>query len=241
MSYQLLILLLLTSSAWATTFKSQPLEQQLQEADGVMQGHYLKSKTIEIEDGRLARQMFFKMNRELGLQSELFGMDEVIIHYPGGSLKGRHMQVEGTPEFVPGEKVVLLIKSINNRYWGLNLGYGSYKIINYGKEVMLVNSLFPQDVNVGQMSMETFESKVREIKKNNLKAVYSEYPTSPDKELPGRLPASLSEEGKNRSIASKDISGENEEGRPQGSHFWLIAVLALLGGTFRLMRQKGQN
>ena len=71
-------------------------------------------------------------------------MDEVIVHYPGGKLNDKHMKVEGVPEFTPGEKVLLFIKSVNNRYWGMNLGFGSFRVINYGKEIILVNYILTQ-------------------------------------------------------------------------------------------------
>lgn len=81
---KLIILLMFAFPAIATTFKIQQVDQQLRQADGVFIGHYLKKTFIELEDGSIATQMVFKMKKEVGLQSELLGMDEVFIHYPGG-------------------------------------------------------------------------------------------------------------------------------------------------------------
>ncbi len=84
-----LILLFLTLPVFATTFQIQQVDQQLRSADGLFIGHYLKKKYVQLEDGSIATQMVFRMQREIGLQSDLLGMDEVFIHYPGGKWKDK--------------------------------------------------------------------------------------------------------------------------------------------------------
>jgi hypothetical protein len=230
-----LLFILLTLPVFATTFQLQTVDQQIAEADGIMMGHYLRKKGVQLENGSIVTQMVFKINREYGLQSDQFGMDEVIVHYPGGKVGKLTTVVEGTPTFVSGERVVLLIRSVENRFWGLNLAMGAYKEVNYGKETILVNSLVPHDERVGQIRLEDFEKSVKNIKGSSLKVVLNmQALEGPDSE---RAPASVSE-GKNRSIASKTDKGENEEAQPNISTFWLVAVLAFLGGFFRFSRQK---
>lgn len=147
------------------------------------------------------------------------------------------MKVDGVPEFVPGENVVLMIKSNQDRYWGMNLGFGTFRVVNYGNEKLIVNSVFPEDRNVGQMKLEEFEKAVKTIKGSSLKVVLSpSYPTETDTQVGNRMPASVTE-GKNRAIASKTEQEENNQG--QGFNpVWLLFVLAAMGGIFRLMRQK---
>lgn len=233
---RLFCLFLISTSLQATVFQLQPIEQQIRESDGVFQGHYLRKKTVELENGRLATQMVFKMTKETGLNSDFFGMDEVIIHYPGGALKGRHTRVEGVPEFVQGEKVVLFIKNVDSRYWGMNLGFGSFKVINYGNEVLLVNSLFPENPKVGQVTMQAFEQAVKKIKGSKLKVVQTlEYPTNIPQSNTQRSPASVSE-GQNRSVASKSSPSDNEGDQRELPMFWLIAALGVMGGVFRWRR-----
>ncbi len=218
------------------------MDQQIKESDGVVMGHYLKSRPTRLENGKIVTQMFFKMTKEYGLQSELFGMDEVIVHYPGGRLGEESLLVEGVPKFIPGEKVVLFIRSVDNRYWGMNLGFGTFKLVNYGKEAVLVNSLFPENRSVGQMKLDDFERKIKVIKGQNLRTVYlPEYPTNPDPRATlKRLPAHV-DERKNRSIASKSITEENEGTMPSSNSYWLVVVLASLGGLFRILRPKGSK
>lgn len=232
-----LFVLLFALPLHATVFQKQPVTQQIKEADGIVIGHYLRSKTIKLDDGAVATQMIFKMNKETGMQSDLFRMDEIIIHYPGGTIDGQTVRVDGVPEFIPGENVVLMVKSNQDRYWGMNLGFGTFKVVNYGNEKLIVNSVFPEDRNVGQMKLEEFERAVKSIKGTSLKVVISpSYPSETDKHEADRMPASV-EEGKNRAIASKTEQEENNQG--QGFNLmWLLLVLAVMGGVFRFMRQK---
>lgn len=225
-------MLLLTLPIFATTFKIQTVDQQIKEADGIFIGHFLKSKSIKLDDGMVATQMVFKMNKEYGLQSELFGIDEIIVHYPGGKVADELVRVEGVPHFVSGEKVALLIKNVDNRFWGLNLGMGSYKIVNYGNETMLINSLFPNDSVVGQISLNNFESSLKNIKEASLKVVQVYQPLDSN----NRRPASI--DGKNRSLASIQNEIENNTSKPAWSTYWLITILALLGGMVRFFQKK---
>jgi hypothetical protein len=231
-----LCLISFTVLSEATVFSVQPIEQQIKESDGLFQGNFLRKKTIQLENGSLASQMVFKITKEIGLQSEFFGMDEVIVHYPGGSLEGRTVRVEGVPEFVSGEKVVLFIRSIDNRYWGMNLGFGTYKVINYGKEVVLVNYLFPDHPQVGQVSMPHFENAIKEIKGSNLKVVQNLiYPMMNKQTSVQRMPSS---QRQNRSVASIGNQSENIEDKPGLTVFWLVIALGFIGGVFRMTRQK---
>jgi hypothetical protein len=231
-----LLVLFMALPVQATVFQKQPVEQQIKESDGIVIGHYLRKKSIKLDDGTLATQMIIKMNKEVGMQSDLFGMDEIIVHYPGGKIGDRHVQVEGVPEFVPGENVVLMIKSYQDRYWGMNLGFGTFKLINYGHDKLIVNSIFPGDRNVGQMKLEEFETKVKLIKGSGLRVVMAtSYPSESD-DAPERAPASV-REGKNRAIASNSEQEENREGQSMNT-MWLVLILAGMGGLFRLIRQK---
>lgn len=238
---QLFILLTLSAHLMATTFKIQPIEQQIKESDGVFQGNYLRSKTVELEDGSLATQMVFKMSKEVGLQSDFYGMDEVIVHYPGGKTAAREVRVEGVPEFVSGEKVVLFISSVDNRYWGMNLAFGTYRVINYGKEVMMVNAVFPEDPKVGQINFQQFEKIVKDIKGSSLKIVQTMQIPDPASEAHSqRAPASI-EEGQNRAVASVSDQSDNNEEQPSLPVFWLIMALGITGGIFRLNNRRAQK
>lgn len=232
----LLAVLLLPVQIQATVFQIQPVAQQIKESDGIVIGHYLRKKFIRLESGSIATQMIFKMNQESGMQSETFGMDEIIVHYPGGKIGDEMVKVEGVPEFIPGEHVVLMIKNHKDRFWGMNLGFGTFKVINYGREKMIVNTLFPEKQNGGQMRFEDFVVNVKTIKGQGLKDVEGQlFPTKTGGLAEVRGPAS--EQAKNRIIASKTDEEENNEDT-RLSTLWMVFVLALMGGIFRWMRQK---
>lgn len=221
---------------FATTFQIQPIDVQLRHADGVFLGHYLRKKSIQLEDGSVATQMIFKMKKEFGLQSDLLGMDEVIIHYPGGSWGEKTVHVDGLPEFVPGEQVVVFTKNVRNRYWGLNLGMGTYKVIRYSRDSMLVNSLFPQDSRMGQVRFDEFEKTVRRIKGGSLKVVLTpQYLTEPERK--NRQPAAVTE-GKNRTVAGSSEEEDNNLAETGFHPMWLLAFLAFIGSCFRLARAR---
>lgn len=225
----------------ATTFKIQPIEKQIKDSDGVFQGHFLKKKTVQLEDGSIATQMIFKMTKETGLQSDFYGMDEVIVHYPGGKTAEREVRIEGVPEFVSGEKVVLFISSVDNRYWGMNLAFGTYKVINYGKEQIMVNAVFPEDPKVGQINVQQFEKLVKSVKGSSFKVVQSlEMPEAPESSQTQRAPASVIE-GQNRTVASDSDQSDNEGEQSSFPVFWLVMALGFTGGMFRLNNRRAQK
>jgi hypothetical protein len=226
--------LFLSCHLFATIFQLQPIQQQIKEADGVLIGHYLKSKSIQLEDGQVVTQKIFKMNKELGVNSGLLQLEEVIIHYPGGKVGDLNLKIEGVPKFISGEKVVLFFNQKNNRFWGHNLGFGTFKVINYGGQRMLINSIFPNNPQVGQISLEEFERSVRQIKGQSMKVVQSmSYPMR-SQELDGvRKPASIGSVLKNQEGHSLPV---HEEGSGF-SNLWLVSILAILGAAFRLTRR----
>lgn len=235
-SFFLILVLFLSFSAQSTTFRVQGLEQQLSEAQGILVGHFLREQSVRLESGRIATQKIFQIEREHGLQSDFLGMKEVIVHYPGGEVDGERMVVQGVPEFIPGEKVVILTKSHQNRFWGLNLGMGTFKIINYGDKDIMVNSIFPNHPKLGQYPLSELDSLVRHLKKAELKVVSQQaYPLEKKAQEMLRAPASA-DEGKIRSIASVTDEGDNTSAGSIGT-FWLLALLAFLGVCYRLIHR----
>lgn len=204
------------------------VDEQLMEADSIFIGHFLESRSVLIEEEQIATQMVFKLTKEFGLNSDLFGLEEIFVHYPGGSWEGQTLAIEGVPSFNVGEKVVILARNIENRLWGLNLALGSFRVVNYGKETLLINGVFTDDPLVSQLLLEEFEGKVKSIKGMSLKTVQA-------------LPESIldqSNQGKKRSIASVVTPEENKLEEPaRPTTFWLLAFLAISGAvTVHLMR-----
>lgn len=215
-----LITLMATLPLKATSFARVSLDDQLKEADSIFVGHFLEERSVQVEDGSIATQMVFKLSQEFGLHSELLGLEEIYLHYPGGTWEGQRIVIDGIPRFSPGERVAILAHTIDNRLWGLNLALGSYKILNYGKETLLVNGVFPKDREIGQIKILDFERKVKKIKGSSLKVVKSQ----------NSIEEKDKTKGKNRSIASIPGAEENtNEETSQPGPFWLLVFLASAG------------
>lgn len=226
-----LFILFIAFPVRATSFIRVSVEEQLQAADSIFIGHFLDQKSIIVEDGTVATQMTFRLSKEYGFNSQRFGMEEIFIHYPGGSWEGERVVIDGVPNFSPGERVAILGRNIDNRFWGLNLAMGSYRIVNYGNETLLINNVFPNDPGNSQINLADFERKVKEIKGSSLRVVKS-------LEL---MEQNGPSEGKKRSIASIDGLEENElEETSRPGTFWLLVFLALTG-AIASYRVKGKR
>lgn len=196
MKFALIICFCISSSALqAKTF-------DVSQAEGILIGTFLKEKVSVLENGEEATQMMIKIDEELGLQSENFGMDEVIVHYPN-----KHK-----PSFIPGERIAVLLKSVDNRFWGLDPEVNSFKIVHYDGVPLLIN---PQKK---QISLTRFEESVKLAKGKSLNVVRTFQPEFEGS--PGRTPASAA--------SSED---DPEESFPT---IWLVITLAFLGALFRL-------
>jgi len=168
------IILIFSFFSWfsySTTFIVQSVDKQLIESDAILDGYFLSKQAVELEGGRISTQMVFKVKNEWGLNIQDSEFDEIIIHFPGGKTGHKNVLVHGVPEFVVGERVVILAKNNDGRLWGQNLGLGSFKVVNLNSQLTLINSIFPSDKSVSQFSLEEFESKVKQIKNSNLKTV----------------------------------------------------------------------
>jgi len=123
----------------------------------------------------------------------------------------------------------------------MNLGFGSFRVVNYGKDKMLVNYVFPHHPEVGQVTFEYFETAVKAVKGASLKVVHSmDYPTAPFQSGIQRLPAAVTE-GQNRALASKSEQLDNQEDQPNLSIFWLVVALGFTGGLFRMSNRKAHK
>lgn len=223
------LLALFSTQVSATLFMPQPLEDQIKHSDGVLVGHFLKKESIVLEDGMVATQMHFQVDKEHGLQTDVFRNNEVIIHYPGGTLADRTVRVEGVPDLMIGTPVVLMVKNVNNRFWGMNLALGTFHIVKYGEEKFLINKLFPSHAGLGQTRYLDFEKMIRKVKGESLKVVHSGMDI--EDESPSRSIASVDEPevGNFRKVAATSEKTENSDETSVGQVWWLVGVLAALG------------
>lgn len=221
--------LLIISNTWATSFQQVPLDKLIQPADAVLLGDFLKSKSIQLEDGMIATEARFKIDKEMGLDAEDFGLSEVKVYFPGGAIEGRSTHVEGAPSFVPGEKnMLLLTQGEDGRLWIQGLAMGTFKVVRIGSQTVLINSVFPMSPELSKLEISKFIRKVSAIKEKPFKEIYSDkYVRELEKD---RYRPVNQETGNSRSIASDGDKRENRHQEPNVMNsFWLLMILGFLG------------
>ncbi len=229
--------LLMISVAWAATFVPVPMERLVQPADVIIMGDYLTKKFVELEDGTIATEARFKLEREIGLDAAEFGLTEVKVYYPGGVLKDRGTYVDGAPEFVPGEKsVVLLAQGSDGRLWVQGMAMGTFKLVKVGQKTLMINSVFPSNPELSAWEVGKFLRLVSSVKQDGLREVQSDkYLREMEKE---RIrPRTSSAGGNSRSIASDGASQDNGAEPNVMSSFWLLALFGALGALFTWWRR----
>lgn len=229
--------LIMISAGWATTFQAVPMEKMIQPADAILLGDFLKSSTVVLEDGTVATEARFKIDKELGLDADEFGLSEIKVFYPGGKLKDREVLVEGAPSFVPGEKNVLMLSQAEDgRLWIQGLAMGTFKVVRLGQKTVLMNPVFPSDADLSRVEMSRFLRMVSALKNEPLREVYSDkYVRELQKDTQRTV---SSEAGNSRSIASQSQSQENVPVPNVMNSFWLLLIFGFIGAFATWVQRK---
>jgi hypothetical protein len=232
--------LVIISGAYATTFEPVPLDKLAHHADAVIIGDFLHSKTITLEDGLVATEALFKIEKELGVEAEEFGLSEVKVYYPGGVDGLSALRVEGAPEFTPGQKSALLLtQHTDGRLWIQGMALGTFKVVRIGQKTLLVNSVFPTHNDLSNIEIGQFQRKISSIKDKPFREIFSDkYYNELKKSKTSFVPQNS---GNSRSIASRADTPENNKDSNVMSSFWLLAVLGLMGVLKKWWSLKDQN
>lgn len=229
--------LLMISAGWATTFQAVPMEKMIRPADAILLGDFLKSSTVVLEDGTVATEARFKIDKELGLDADEFGLSEIKVFFPGGKLKDREVLIEGAPSFVPGEKnVLMLTQAEDGRLWIQGLAMGTFKVVRLGQKTVLMNPVFPSDADLSRVEMSRFLRMVAAIKDQPLKEVYSDkYVRELQKDTQRAVAV---EAGNSRSIASQSQRQENGPVPNVMNSFWLLMIFGFIGAFATWVQRK---
>lgn len=216
------------ANGWATSFQVVPLEKMLVPTNAIILGDFLDSKSVELEDGTIATEARFKLEKEWGINADEYGISEIKIFFPGGEINGKGMRIEGTPRFIAGEKNILLLSQLEDgRLWIQGLAMGTFKVVRIGNQTLMVNSVFPSHSELSQIPLEQFMKKVIEVKGVALREATSDKYV---RELNKDQKRMVSSEGKNsRSIASIDGVSDNKQEPNVLDSFWLVTMLATMG------------
>jgi hypothetical protein len=224
----------------ATSFQPVSPYQLIKSSDVIVKGTFLKQKYHELPDGKLATEMIFLVEAEVGLHFEAMSdpdMVEVSIWYPGGRKGDRVEKVEGTPRWMPGEQALVLAKSLDDqRLWGLSLSLGSFKLIKLHQREFAINNVYPQDPLMSSWDWARWQSQVKLVKDQQFRRLQSDkYVLNLQHQKEFR--PQFETEGKKRSIASLSKSEDNNEHegmQPVG----LLLLLAFMGFVSRIFYRR---
>ena len=217
--------LFIVFSVYATTFQPVPLGKLLVPANAIVMADFLESQSVLLEDGTVATEAHFRLEKEWGIDAEDYGISEIKVYYPGGIINGKAMTIEGSPRFVEGEKNILLLSQREDgRLWIQGLSMGTFKVVRIGPQSMLINPIFPANPELSQIPLENFLRKVVEVKNVSLKEINSDKYVRELSKDQQRMVV-----GASRSIASSsNPSGVKHEPNVLDS-FWLVTMLGGLG------------
>jgi hypothetical protein len=166
-------LMFLPFSSDATTVKSFAFNGLCESARTIAHVRCLdrQSQPIPGRDGIFTQYRFGVIEVVKGSAEE-----EIVMVLPGGELAGRHTEVPGMPQFVPGQETVLFLsqKDAFGSPWPIGLGQGCY-FVSVGEEgirkVMFdqYNTIDPATRSKPSMptkiALPSFLSTIREILK----------------------------------------------------------------------------
>jgi len=228
--------LVFTNLVYATSFQPVPLEKMLAPANAIVVADFMDSHAIELEDGTIATEARFRLEKEWGIEAEEYGISEIKVFFPGGEINGKGLHVEGAPRFVSGEKNILLLSQQDDgRFWVQGLAMGTFKVVRAGQETLIINSIFPNNTEISQITLDAFLRKVAAVKSSPVKEIAS------DKYARELVKSQqVTKGGPGRSIAS------TEEAKHEPNvldSFWLVTMLTVMGVcvAWKVRRKASRN
>lgn len=224
-----ILLIVLNTNVFATTFVPLTIKKQINSADGIVVGEVVNTTSYEHKSGKIFTRAFVKADRWIGSKVD---NNHIEINYPGGKLGSKVFKVFGAPNFESGEKVVLFTKDINGQTFINNLGLGKFSVKNFGKSQIMVNQVFPNMPEVGQMEIESFYQLTESIKQQKFSQRFKDkYERNIEKQTV------LKTETNSRKIASID----KKQDREGLADYWLVIILGILGVAVSLVRKKSEQ
>ncbi|MBI4475307.1 MAG: hypothetical protein HY646_21770 [Acidobacteria bacterium] len=163
----LLVVMLLTMPASATTIRKMDLPQLVAKADSILQG---RVESVETRWENNLAYTYVSLRVDDPLKGER--RRTVLIKQLGGRIGGLMFMVSGMPQFETGDQVIVFLKDWQDgTYDVVGLNQGKYEIVN-DFAVANVFGLTLLDPKTGQMSdagfvqkapLEKFKAKIREL------------------------------------------------------------------------------
>lgn len=212
------------SLIYATSFSPVTIKTQIQQSDSIIHGKVSSIEYQDVDDIK-ATKVELILDHWLG---DDFPEQSAEVYFPGAD----DFIVQGSPKLNEGERVVLFLTKVDGRFWISNLGLGKFSIKRAGNKKVLVNQIFPQIPEVGQIELDNFIRLVKRLKKKKFHRRFKDkYEISLEKNMKKQ------DKEASRSIASYS-QDENSENKEKSNVIWLIILLAALSFTARTLRSK---
>lgn len=225
-----LFIFLMSFQAIATTFVPISIKKQIKESDGLVKGEVTAIESI-IHQGKIATKVTLHADKWIGLDPDEYGF--VDLYYPGGQVDDQVVEVGGSPQFDLGEDVILFVKLHKKNYWVNNLGLGKFSIKKIGPKEIIVNQIFPNHPNVGQMRLTKFYELSQWVKKDKFTERFK------DKyELNQEKHSRNFHQGKRKGRSIASVTGKEKLEQHKFSAIWLVLILGLLVLLFGFLRKK---
>lgn len=227
--YSIVMYLLLVCQANATTFVPISIKKQIKKSGAIVQGEVLGLESID-RDGLIYTQVNLHLERWIGVEVK---NNHISVFYPGGELGGVRQVVHGAPKLNLGEKVVLMLTLNKDEMWVNNLGLGKFSIKRVGKKEIIVNQIFPDHPDVGQMELGKFVKLSEWVKKQEFQKRFKDkYEINHEKTV--NFNKNHFSNGRNTASLSYESDRENSE----IPIYWLVILLGVSGVIFKLTRNR---
>ncbi|MCY4643683.1 MAG: hypothetical protein OXB88_03605 [Bacteriovoracales bacterium] len=231
---------LIQFKAFATSFASTTVQKKVESSDVVVFGTVVSSDYIRDNLGDIATEITLNADRfatQPQFKKPLSSPQRnFTVRYPGGILEGIGQKIPGTPEFVIGEKVVVLLKHNSSRkgFWVHNYAAGKFSRIKKGGKEFLVSSIFSDQLGVGLISVSDFDRILDDFR---FKTSFSPKDSGDEKKI---VIAKKEEKMVSREVGSlqekRTIQSSDEETPPSHSEqfnfYFLILILIFMGSLF---------
>ena len=131
----ILLASIISLNVTGTTFVPVPIKDQIKESSAIVQGEIINFESEVEDNGKIITKVFIRADKWVDTKPQA---GHLTFYVPGGQIGDRIYQVEGSPKFSIGEKVVLFLKEHNNKLWIQNLALGKYMVRKYGKQNIFI-------------------------------------------------------------------------------------------------------
>jgi hypothetical protein len=216
-----------------------PIDRQLKDAEAVVQGLVLEKnyKRISNENEDIVTEVSLRVIRSAGLKpSDLVNKNAFKIILPGGEWQGATFNYPGSPSFISGEEVVLIIKREKYGFSLSELALSKYLIKTKLGKVYLQSEIFPEHSKLGHIPFEEFDELV------NFHLGSSLIHLGEDRSVSKVAEDSAIHSSKNllREPAGQMNRDEEEIKESRVSLFWLVVIFSVLG-LFSIISQRTKS